>query len=77
MCSMMMMMIVMMMMMMMGSINAHKKSPFLTDSAGCTAVPVDKCDAKNNCLGTFFRLRFKRRKKKNSTQIQRIHTLKI
>jgi len=58
MCSMMMMMIVMMMMMMMGSINAHKKSPFLTDSAGCTAVPVDKCDAKNNCLGTFFSFTF-------------------
>ena len=46
----------MMLMMMMGSINAHSTSPFYTDSAGkgCTAVPVDKCDAKNNCLGTFF-----------------------
>ena len=44
-------------MMMMGSIHAHNNSPFLhTDSAGkgCTAVPVDKCDAKNNCLSTFF-----------------------
>jgi len=55
MCSMMM---IVMMMMMMGSINAHKKSPFHTDSAGCTAVPVDKCDAKNNCLGTFFSFTF-------------------
>ena len=53
---MMMMIVGMMMMMMMGTIHAHKNSPFYTDSAGkgCTAVPVDKCDAKNNCLGTFF-----------------------
>ena len=51
-----MMMMIVGMMMMMGSIHAHSTSPFYTDSAGkgCTAVPVDKCDAKNNCLGTFF-----------------------
>jgi hypothetical protein len=50
------MMMIVSVMMMMGSIHAHKNSPFYTDSTGkgCTAVPVDKCDAKNNCLSTFF-----------------------
>lgn len=33
-----------------GSVNAQ--SLFSSVSSGCTAVPVDKCDAKNNCLST-------------------------
>ena len=30
----------------------YAESLFSSVSSGCTAVPVDKCDAKNNCLST-------------------------
>ena len=35
-----------------GSVNAESLFSSVSSGKGCTAVPVDKCDAKNNCLST-------------------------